>query len=187
MIISDIDAIKTLSDPLRMKMLSILQRLHLASATTLAEELQESAPKISYHLKQLEKHGIVYQAETRTKGNLIENLYAPSARQFSIQRDVSSDCEAGYDDAILSMVQEINAQVSRDLMYVAKLGQAKHFSSTISYDTYYLTLDEIEQLRTDILARLMTYADRKADDGHYACNLGFLLLDREQGEDKREA
>ncbi|MEV7973890.1 helix-turn-helix domain-containing protein [Cellulomonas sp. NPDC089187] len=52
-------ALKALSHPLRTAMLSRLMDRGAATATQLAQELGESTGQTSYHLRQLERHGLV--------------------------------------------------------------------------------------------------------------------------------
>lgn len=52
-------ALKALSHPLRTAMLSRLMDNGSATATQLAKELGESTGQTSYHLRQLERHGLV--------------------------------------------------------------------------------------------------------------------------------
>lgn len=52
-------AMKAFAHPLRMAMYSYLNNHGTATATTLAKHLGESTGQTSYHLRQLEKHGLV--------------------------------------------------------------------------------------------------------------------------------
>ncbi len=174
--ITDPETIKVLSDSLRIRILDVLQRVHPASATTLAEELGESAPKISYHLKLMEKHEIIYLADTRTKGNLIENLYAPTAEQFMIQRDLSAPNSAEFSEAIMQTVREINAMFSADVLRLPYIKESLNFPSSVSYGSYYLTKEQVEELRSLVEQRMLGYS-QKPGPGLYACSIGFQLID----------
>jgi DNA-binding transcriptional ArsR family regulator len=57
----EIDAagLKAMAHPLRMRILQLLELRERASVTSLAEELGESTAAISYHLRQLARHGFV--------------------------------------------------------------------------------------------------------------------------------
>lgn len=185
--ITDPETIKVLSDALRIRILDVLQRLQVASATTLAEELGESAPKISYHLKQMEKHEIVYLAETRTKGNLIENLYAPTAEQFMIQRDLSAPNNAEFSEAIMQTMRELNAMMSADLLRLPYIKESLNFPSSVSYGSYYLTKEDVEDLRSLVEARMLGFS-KKPGPGLFACSIGFQLIDiasLPEGRDER--
>lgn len=53
--------LKAMAHPLRVEILYVLQQRDRASVTSLAEELGETTGAISYHLRQLARHGFVKQ------------------------------------------------------------------------------------------------------------------------------
>jgi DNA-binding transcriptional ArsR family regulator len=55
----DAPALKAMAHPLRVQILRILELRRRASVTTLAEELGETTGAVSYHLRQLARHGFV--------------------------------------------------------------------------------------------------------------------------------
>ena len=71
-----------LLDPARQKLLA-----HLAqpdSATGLARRLQLPRQRVNYHLRELERAGLVELVEERRKGNCLERLVRATARAFII-------------------------------------------------------------------------------------------------------
>ncbi len=58
----DAATLKALAHPLRVQILGVLQLRDRASVTSLATELGETTGAISYHLRQLARHGLVEQA-----------------------------------------------------------------------------------------------------------------------------
>ncbi|MFC7373131.1 winged helix-turn-helix domain-containing protein [Fictibacillus iocasae] len=66
--------------PVRSALISLLKEP--ASATELAKEMNESPQKLNYHLKALEKVGLVYRAGTRNVRNLVEVLYQVAGKSF---------------------------------------------------------------------------------------------------------
>ncbi|HEY0501247.1 MAG TPA: helix-turn-helix domain-containing protein [Kutzneria sp.] len=69
-------------DPMRARLLTELREP--ASAATLAAKVGLTRQKVNYHLRQLEAHGLVEVAETRTWGGLTERLLVASAAGFVI-------------------------------------------------------------------------------------------------------
>ena len=61
----EIDAprLKAMAHPLRMRILQLLELHRRASVTSLSDELGESTAAISYHLRQLARHGFVEEFE----------------------------------------------------------------------------------------------------------------------------
>jgi len=69
-------------DPMRARLLSELREP--ASAATLAAKVGLTRQKVNYHLRQLEAHGLVAVAETRTWGGLTERLLRATAAGFVV-------------------------------------------------------------------------------------------------------
>ena len=60
----DAEALKALAHPLRVQILRVLEQRDRASVTSLATELGETTAAVSYHLRQLARHGVVEQVPT---------------------------------------------------------------------------------------------------------------------------
>lgn len=58
-IVDDLDTLKAIASPLRMKILGILRESGPATASELGRRLGESSGSTSYHLRQLERYGFV--------------------------------------------------------------------------------------------------------------------------------
>lgn len=64
----DLEALKALAHPLRVKIFDVLSTYGSFTASGLAERLGESSGATSYHLRQLEKHGFVREVEGKGVG-----------------------------------------------------------------------------------------------------------------------
>ncbi|GHE24657.1 transcriptional regulator [Kitasatospora indigofera] len=69
-------------DPIRAGILAALAEP--GSATMLAARLGLPRQKVNYHLKELERHGLVELAEERRKGNVTERVYRATAASYVI-------------------------------------------------------------------------------------------------------
>ncbi|WP_067828686.1 winged helix-turn-helix domain-containing protein [Actinomadura kijaniata] len=67
-ILDDPGKLKALSHPLRRRILRRLDAHGAATSTTLAEALGESTGTTSYHLRQLERHGLIEEIPERSAG-----------------------------------------------------------------------------------------------------------------------
>lgn len=67
-IVLDLAALKALGHPLRAQILDALSGYGPATASMLAERFGESSGALSYHLRQLEKHGLVREDTERGVG-----------------------------------------------------------------------------------------------------------------------
>src|SRR5262245_44715734 len=69
-------------DPVRAQLLAAL--VEPGSATTLAGQVGLTRQKVNYHLRALERHGLVELIEERRKGNCIERLMRATAASYVI-------------------------------------------------------------------------------------------------------
>src|SRR2546430_17402273 len=69
-------------DPIRARILAALAMP--GSAAMLAARLGPPRQKANYHLKELERHGLVELAEERRKGNVTERVYRATAASYGI-------------------------------------------------------------------------------------------------------
>jgi DNA-binding transcriptional ArsR family regulator len=76
-----------LLNPLRGEIVSHL--LEPASASEVARQLNETPQRINYHLKSLEKVGIVRRVGTRQVRNLVEVLFQAVAKSFVLAESLS--------------------------------------------------------------------------------------------------
>src|SRR6185436_7494971 len=69
-------------DPMRSRLLAALAEP--GSATTLAARVGLARQKVNYHLRELERHGLVELVEERRKGNVTERMLRATAASYVI-------------------------------------------------------------------------------------------------------
>src|SRR5215471_2523012 len=87
--ITDVETLKALADPLRLKMLSALMRgrpddLPVLSVKELAHELGEPQTKLYRHVKQLEAAGLIRAVASRVVSGIVEQRYQASQRDLML-------------------------------------------------------------------------------------------------------
>lgn len=82
MVIDDPAAAGVSLDPVRVRLLAEL--VEPGSATTLAARLELPRQRLNYHLRALEKHGLIELVEERKKGNCTERVLRASASAYVI-------------------------------------------------------------------------------------------------------
>ncbi|GAA1584770.1 helix-turn-helix domain-containing protein [Kribbella sancticallisti] len=82
LVIDDPAAAGVSLDPVRVRLLAALAEP--GSATTLATKLELPRQKLNYHLRALEKHGLVELVEERRRGNCTERVLRASASAYVI-------------------------------------------------------------------------------------------------------
>lgn len=81
-VIEDPAAAEASLDPMRSKLLAEL--VEPGSATSLAARVGLARQKVNYHLRTLERHGLVELVEERKKGNVTERVMQATAASFVI-------------------------------------------------------------------------------------------------------
>ncbi|MEV7013699.1 helix-turn-helix domain-containing protein [Streptosporangium sp. NPDC051022] len=81
-VIEDPAAAEASLDPMRARLLAALAEP--ASATTLAARVGLPRQKVNYHLRALERHGLVELVEERRKGNMTERVLRATAASYVI-------------------------------------------------------------------------------------------------------
>jgi DNA-binding transcriptional ArsR family regulator len=81
-VIEDPAAAEASLDPIRARLLAALAEP--GSATTLAGRVGLPRQKVNYHLRALEKHGLIELVEERRKGNMTERVLRATASSYVI-------------------------------------------------------------------------------------------------------
>lgn len=81
-VIDDPAAAEVSLDPIRARLLAELAEP--GSATTLAAQVGLTRQKVNYHLRALERHGLVELVEERRKGNVTERVLQATAASYVI-------------------------------------------------------------------------------------------------------
>ncbi|MFF3603370.1 helix-turn-helix domain-containing protein [Streptomyces sp. NPDC002463] len=84
--ITDLGTLKAISHPLRMSLYRALFVARTATASQLAEQVDEAVSLVSYHLRKLAEHGLIEEAETQSADGR-ERWWQPSSYGFSVQEE----------------------------------------------------------------------------------------------------
>ncbi|MFG6197370.1 ArsR/SmtB family transcription factor [Nonomuraea sp. JJY05] len=79
--IKDLDTLKALGHPLRMKLYRALKVTGAATASQLADQVDEAVSLVSYHLRKLAAHGLIEEAVAR--GDARERWWQPADASIS--------------------------------------------------------------------------------------------------------
>lgn len=114
-------ALRALAHPLRLRILDLLSTRGTLTASKLGEIVGESSGSTSYHLRQLEKHGLVREVEG--KGTARERWWERTPGGFSI---AMSDQESPAAQATAEAVnlEFLRLRSERSLAFVRHAGEA---------------------------------------------------------------
>lgn len=154
------ESIRALAHPLRLKILSILDKEDEVTATRCAQLTGESAASCSFHLRQLEKYGYVERAEVRGK----ERPWRAAKGGFSVQPDLEVP---GSVEAAKAFAQLYFRQVFDELTdWVGKIEHDQPewlYASTQTSSIFWATSAELHELSREIEQLTHRFAGRGAD------------------------
>ena len=157
-----IEAVRALAHPLRIRILDELSMFGPLTASGLAERLAESSGATSYHLRQLEKHGLV--REDTTKGNARERWW--ERRPGSISTPEPREFPPGSAERLATQLVEDEWNRGREATFheFIRDGEAvfgDEWLNVATADTINLRLtsEQLHQLIQDIDVVLWKYID----------------------------
>ena len=137
-VIEDPAAAEASLDPVRARLLAELA--DPASASTLAARLGLARQKVNYHLRALERHGLVELMEERRKGNMTERVMRATAASYVISpaalAAVAPDPDRSPDQLSALWLLALAARQVRELgELIGRAKRARRRLATFGIDT----------------------------------------------------
>ena len=183
-----VEQIKAYSDPYRLRILTFLRNRREASTVKeIADYLGEVPAKVHYHIKKLEKVGIVEIVRTKEVKEIVAKYYYLTAENFQIEgEDIKNQTRKIYKSQILNIVNEYydkSKEKSIDtLMKKVNLNSKNNAISIISRD---MNIDEdlFKQFDIELRELVKKYESiPKKNRGNNHCHIFSVCLN--QGNDK---
>ena len=173
-VIEDPAAAEVSLDPMRATLLAALVEPN--SATMLAAQVGLPRQKVNYHLRELERHGLVELVEERRKGNMTERVMRATAASFVISPSalsaVAPDPDRAPDRLSARWLLALAARLVRDIgQLLAGSAKAGKPLATFALDAevrFASTADRAafaEELATAVTALVSKYHDESAPAG----------------------
>ena len=112
-VIDDPAAATVALEPIRSRLLSELAAP--ASAATLATRVGLARQKVNYHLRALESHGLVRQADERKWGGLTERLLVATAASYVVSPNALGSAAAAPERAVHDVLVTIAIDAKNQL------------------------------------------------------------------------
>ncbi|MFI6423532.1 ArsR/SmtB family transcription factor [Promicromonospora sp. NPDC050880] len=161
-VISQTEAIKAMTHPLRLRLLGLFDPGTELTATQCAERTGESVASCSFHLRQLEKYGHVERAEPRGK----ERPWRAVMRGYSVRPDHTDPESWPAAQAFGSMfVAEQFAALQRWLADAGRDDPAWVYATTQTHQEYWVTRDELDDLSRRLEELTAPFRGRAEDPG----------------------
>ena len=173
-VIEDPAAAEVSLDPVRARLLAELAEP--GSATMLAGKIGLTRQKVNYHLRALERHGLVELVEERRKGNCTERVMQASAASYVISPTalsaVEPDPSRAPDQLSARWLLAVAARLVRDVgALITAAAKARKRVATFAVDgevRFASAADRAafaEELSGVVASLVSKYHDEQAEDG----------------------
>ncbi|MEW2247346.1 MULTISPECIES: ArsR/SmtB family transcription factor [unclassified Streptomyces] len=159
--IRDVGTLKALAHPLRMKLYRALTIARTATASQLAEQVDEAVSLVSYHLRKLAEHGLIEEAETQST-DARERWWQPSTDGVTIRDEDFRDApeKAAAHTAASRLFFEQRADMYRRFLDErAHWGAVWNTASDSSEWLLKLTPDELSRLSKEMYDLVRKYEE----------------------------
>ncbi|MEU3845245.1 helix-turn-helix domain-containing protein [Streptomyces sp. NPDC028635] len=159
--IRDVGTLKALAHPLRMKLYRALTIARTATASQLAEQVDEAVSLVSYHLRKLAEHGLIEEAEKQS-ADARERWWQPSTDGVTIRDEDFRDApeKAAAHTAASRLFFEQRADTYRRFLDErAHWGAQWNAASDSSEWLLKLTADELSRLSKEMYDLVRKYEE----------------------------
>lgn len=160
--IKDVAELRVFTHPLRLRLFYALTTEREATASRLAELVDESVSLVSYHLRELAAHGFIEEAPSRS-GDRRERWWRKAHEGFSFaSSEFGGDPEA-HGVAVAAKRQMIAHQISRLERWIDEhhaWGDTWTDAAFSSDSLLQLTSSELTELSTELTAVVRKWAER---------------------------
>ncbi|MFF7126982.1 helix-turn-helix domain-containing protein [Streptomyces sp. NPDC008240] len=160
--ITDVGTLKAFAHPLRMKLYRALCVADKATASHLADQVDEAVSLVSYHLRKLAEHGLIEEAEPQS-GDGRERWWQPSSEGVSIRDGDFRDApeKAAVHLAATRLFHDQRAEMYRRYLDERATWSAEwNAAAPDSESLLRLTAAELDALRQELIALVRKYDER---------------------------
>lgn len=169
-ILKSLEEIKVISDPFRTKILFLFDdAMEPLTVKQMAVKLEEVPSKVHYHVKELERIGVLEIVETKEKAGILEKYYLPTAETFKIERSIGTQ---EYESEHLKIGENVFKTMQEDFFYSSR-NRKPEDKTDLKYGFYHMTDEETKELETIIMEYL---EDKKPREGTKAYRFGYVLF-----------
>jgi DNA-binding transcriptional ArsR family regulator len=159
-----IEQLRAIADILRIRIIDLLQEQPM-TVTQLGETLGMAPAKVHYHVRELEKVGLLRLVETREKGGILEKYYQPIAKDISVSKNLfltaPPDESLAATSAWLDQLKDGFQRAFRTAL--ERKDEQPDLGLGVSH--IYVTAEEKKQLYKHFAELLKTYENRRAIEG----------------------
>ncbi|MDO4535615.1 MAG: helix-turn-helix domain-containing protein [Clostridium perfringens] len=168
--LTTIDEIKTYSDPYRLKIITFLKNnREEATVKQIADFFEEVPSKVHYHIKKLERVGIVKLVRTEEIKGIVAKYYSLTAENFKIEtQNIRSTTKEIYNSQISMVINDYYEKSKEKAIKSIEKSDEDDFNSiSLNFDELYLTKEEFLVLNNELKNIISKYKEKKGASEKY--------------------
>jgi len=182
-----VEQLRAIADPLRLRIVGALS-LRALTATGLGDVLGLPANKAHYHVRELEKVGLVRIVETREKGGILEKYYRTVAESLLVPGSLLQTMPSDESLATTSdVLQHFTQGFLRAFAHALRRPDWDSYNLTLSPAYLWVTDDEYRETMDTIYAALTPYRERRGRNGEREHAFTLFAYDTSLARDEPEA
>lgn len=181
--LESVEQLRAISDELRIRILDTLAYQRM-TVTQLGERFGLAPARVHYHVRELERVGLVELVETRENRGILEKYYRSVAKGTSVPDSLLRSIPV--DDSIAAMrefMRIITGGMVRAFQRGLASGKIEQEISALAETTVYLTGDEAKQVTLQVYDLLKPYTQPRGVEGERECAAVNLLYVRGEAEE----
>jgi DNA-binding transcriptional ArsR family regulator len=163
--LESMDQLKAIADELRQRIIHALSRQQM-TVTQLGDLLDQPPAKLHYHVRELERLGLVVLVETREKGGILEKYYRTRGRTLAVPARLFRERPADETiAAIFDFLEDVAQGFMRSFSQAAMGHRPLAGATTLGRWHLWMTEEEVASLNRQIAALVEPYEQRRGIDG----------------------
>ncbi len=157
--LATIEQVRAMADELRIRIIKQLT-LQAMTVTQLADLFGEAPNKLHYHVRELERVGLLKKVETREKGAILEKYYRTVARNINMPKNLLTGMPPDEAIAMLNeVIQPFFQNITRTTEQMMRLSPEDQPDHVLQFNVghYWMTAEEFAQVSKQIDALLQPY------------------------------
>lgn len=161
-IYTELDDIRTLIDPYRLRILKTFTTENgPLTAKMVADILEEVPSKISYHIKKMEKTGILEIVNTKVINGIVAKYYSPTAKEFGIETQEEEDfINLGLNNMYLDIINNFKKS------FIDATNNHENSTAVVGNQVY-LNEEQFHELSKTINEKLLEFKDNGENKESY--------------------
>lgn len=185
--IESIEQLRAVSDMLRIRIVELLKD-QPKTATQLADLLAMTPARVHYHVRELEKVGLLRLVETREKSGILEKYYQAVARDISIPRNLLFSAPP---DEIMATVSSWLDQIKDGFLQTMRHSirardENNPMQAVLGFSRIYTTYREFDELVKQWNALLKPFEERRGIEGEQEILASLVFSPQDQATSERE-